>query len=72
MENTHVFVILKYMFLVSKNATLSADDKLMKEELEARVEVLQIAEKKYNDLGPTYDCVLFHDGNIWRCVKINY
>ncbi|KAM3958606.1 tripeptidyl-peptidase II [Aphomia sociella] len=52
--------------VVSKNATLSLEDKLMKEELEARVEVLQNAEKKYTDLGPTYDCVLFHDGEVWR------
>ncbi|CAG4953707.1 unnamed protein product [Colias eurytheme] len=52
--------------VVSKNSTLSPEDKVMKEELEARVEVLQNAEKKYNDLGPTYDCVLFHDGTVWR------
>ncbi|XP_059046932.1 tripeptidyl-peptidase 2 [Achroia grisella] len=52
--------------VVSKNPTLSLEDKFMKEELEARVEVLQNAEKKYTDLGPTYDCVLFHDGEVWR------
>ncbi|CAF4861656.1 unnamed protein product [Pieris macdunnoughi] len=52
--------------VVSKNSTLSAEDKLIKEELEAKIEVLQSADKKYNDLGPTYDCVLFHDGNVWR------
>ncbi|KAH9635138.1 hypothetical protein HF086_000859 [Spodoptera exigua] len=52
--------------VVSKNPILSPEDKIQKEELEARVEVLQNAEKKYNDVGPTYDCVLFHDGNVWR------
>ncbi|KOB68032.1 putative tripeptidylpeptidase II, partial [Operophtera brumata] len=41
-----------------------------KEELEARVDVLQTAEKKYNDLGPSYDCVLFHDGEGWRGVLL--
>ncbi|XP_013176640.1 PREDICTED: tripeptidyl-peptidase 2 [Papilio xuthus] len=52
--------------VAAKNPNLSADEKLLKEELEARVEVLQAAEKKYTDVGPTYDCVLFHDGEIWR------
>ncbi|XP_022822336.1 tripeptidyl-peptidase 2 isoform X2 [Spodoptera litura] len=52
--------------VVSKNPVLSPEDKIQKEELEARVEVLQTAEKKYNDVGPTYDCVLFHDGTVWR------
>lgn len=47
-------------------STLSPEDKIWKEELEARVEVLQNADKKIVDLGPTYDCVLFHDGTVWR------
>ncbi|XP_046586806.1 tripeptidyl-peptidase 2 isoform X1 [Neodiprion lecontei] len=42
------------------------EDKQQKEELEARVEILNNLEKKYHDLGPTYDCVVFNDGKIWR------
>lgn len=41
----------------------------MKEDRENLVEMLNNFEKKYNDLGPMYDCVLFHDGTKWvACV----
>ncbi|KAI4503188.1 hypothetical protein M0802_001410 [Mischocyttarus mexicanus] len=42
------------------------EEKLEKEELEARVEVLTNAEKKYSDSGPVYDVVVFYDGYIWK------
>ena len=42
-------------------------NKLMKEELEARLEVLNNAEKTYTPLLiPMFDCVVFHDGHSWR------
>lgn len=54
-----------HLFTATKT-TLSPEEKLQKEELEARVEMLKEAEKKYTDVGPAYDCVLFHDGTVWR------
>ncbi|XP_044020581.1 tripeptidyl-peptidase 2 isoform X2 [Aphidius gifuensis] len=44
----------------------SIQDKLIKDELESRVDVLQSGEKKYQDAGPTYDCVVFNDGKNWK------
>ncbi|XP_076435935.1 tripeptidyl-peptidase 2-like isoform X2 [Babylonia areolata] len=47
----------------------SMEDTLMREELQTQVDLLVTLDKKYNDLGPIYDCVVFHDGNTWRaCV----
>ncbi|KRT78345.1 Peptidase, partial [Oryctes borbonicus] len=51
------------------SSNLSESQKLLKEDLENTVEMLNNFEKKYNDLGPVYDCVLFHDGVKWvACV----
>ncbi|XP_045597102.1 tripeptidyl-peptidase 2 isoform X2 [Procambarus clarkii] len=41
-------------------------EKLTKEDAESRVAQLNTLEKKYNDLGPAYDCVVYHDGEVWR------
>lgn len=45
----------------------SDQEKLEKEDLEQKVEILVNSDKKYTDVGPTYDCILFHDGKKWLC-----
>ncbi|KAB7497558.1 Tripeptidyl-peptidase 2 [Armadillidium nasatum] len=45
---------------------LSDDEELQKENAEAELALLKQLEKKYNDVGPSYDCVVFHDGSQWR------
>lgn len=40
----------------------------MKEELQMRVDLLTTLDKKFNDCGPIYDCLVFHDGDTWRSV----
>jgi len=44
------------------------DEKKEREELKARLEQLQSAGKQAEDPGPLYDCIVFHDGNVWRAV----
>lgn len=48
------------------NGLLSDLETLQKEDLEAKVDFLNSLNKKYVDVGPVYDCVLFRDGQIWR------
>lgn len=45
---------------------LKGNDKLKLEDLETQAELLSEAEKKYQGQGPTYDCVVFNDGEVWR------
>jgi len=41
-------------------------------ELEARIEQLNTLQSGYDDPGPIYDCVVFHDGERWRAaVDVN-
>lgn len=59
----------KYFRFVKDSATSTEEEKLEKEDIEAKIEFLTNADKKYNDFGPVYDCVLFHDGTKWlACV----
>jgi tripeptidyl-peptidase II len=44
------------------------DQLLHRKELEARGQVLQSARDGYEDPGPIYDCVTFHDGERWHAV----
>ncbi|UYV81022.1 TPP2 [Cordylochernes scorpioides] len=46
----------------------SLEERLEHEELEARLEVLNNLDKKYLDVGPVWDCVVFHDGEMWRAI----
>ncbi|KAG8225790.1 hypothetical protein J437_LFUL005597 [Ladona fulva] len=50
----------------AKNPQPVGKDKLKKDDLESQVEVLNNLEKKYCDVGPAYDCIVFHDGDMWR------
>ncbi|XP_071534647.1 tripeptidyl-peptidase 2 isoform X2 [Panulirus ornatus] len=48
------------------NGSNSLMEKLTKEDAESRVAQLNTLEKKYNDLGPACDYVVYHDGDVWR------
>ncbi len=52
----------------SEHPKPTAVQKRQLEELEARLKQLQFAAKNYEDPGPLYDCVVFHDGKLPRAV----
>ncbi|XP_064639092.1 tripeptidyl-peptidase 2-like isoform X2 [Lineus longissimus] len=56
-------------FESSHSSPLSLENKLIKEDLQAQIDVLNTVDRKLTDPGPVYDCVVFHDGATWRaCV----
>lgn len=52
-------------FFIGQN--LSAADKLVKEDIESTLEVLQMLDKQYNDVKTFYDILLYQTNNGWRC-----
>ncbi|CAI9728027.1 tripeptidyl-peptidase 2-like [Octopus vulgaris] len=42
------------------------DELNVREDLTNQIEILNNLDKKHNDCGPVFDCVVFHDGETWR------
>lgn len=42
------------------------EEKQTREDLQTRIDMLNNLEKKCPDVGPVYDCIVFHDGSTWR------
>lgn len=47
-------------------ADIESEKKEERKEIQARIDVLEAARKDYDDPGPIYECVVFHDGEKWR------
>jgi len=57
--------------LVDWNATHSKpnrEESKDREELEERIAQIEKLQAGYDDPGPVFDCVVFHDGDAWRAV----
>ncbi|MCH7725669.1 MAG: S8 family serine peptidase, partial [Planctomycetes bacterium] len=50
----------------SKHKKPNKAEKKTRAELAARLEQLKQLQKQFDDPGPIYDCVVFHDGKVWR------
>ncbi|KAG9320905.1 hypothetical protein KVV02_004556 [Mortierella alpina] len=51
---------------LKNHSTLTEEDQRTKADFNARLDVLKDSIKNFSDPGPIYDCVVFHDGNVWR------
>ena len=49
-------------------ASERSNSKVPLKERKTRLSLLRSAMKQYDDPGPVYDCVTFHDGEFWRAV----
>ena len=49
-----------------KNPKPDKQQKKERDELEERIKQLEGLQRGYDDPGPIYDCVVFHDGEDWR------
>ena len=52
----------------SKNPNAKGDEKKVGEERRMRLEMLREAQKRFDDPGPLYDCVVYRDGKTWRAI----
>lgn len=49
-----------------QESSVKGAEKLKLEDLESQLEILTEVDKKYTGQGPSYDCIVFNDGDVWR------
>jgi tripeptidyl-peptidase-2 len=42
---------------------------LIKEDLQAQLEIIKELDGKVKDIGPVYDCLVWNDGATWRFIN---
>lgn len=52
----------------SSNKPSATTEVLDVDELKTCMAQLRLLEKDHEDPGPVYDCILFHDGEMWQAV----
>lgn len=52
----------------AKEKDLTDDQKLALKEAEAQLELLELARKHHSDVGPLFDCIVFHNGKEYQAV----
>lgn len=56
----------KFQAFEAANPDATGSEKATKEDYEMQIEMLNTLEKKYNNTGPCFDCIVFNDGERWR------